>query len=386
MIKIVLFGAGTLGKNVHQAIRKDFAKVVAFVDNDVKKHDTYLLGIKVYAPNKLKTTDFDYIFIASMYVDEIYNQLVELGISDEKIISQNTNRNITEKILIELNDEEFLKKRFRQRVGRELNLENPIYFNDKLQWLKLNWYDPVATKCADKYEVREIIKEKIGEEYLNELLAVYDSVDEIDIDKLPDKFVLKANHSSGQNLIVADKNKVNWEDEFKNMRRWLKTNYYWSKREWVYKDIKPRIIAEKYIEDLATGKEDVYKIFYFHGKPKFLYVENDMKMLSDFYDINWNKLNVTQHYKSSKTIREKPKDIDMCFELGRKLAEAFPHARIDFYIIKGRILFSEVTFFNWSGLSKFNPEEYDELFGSYLDLTTIIDKRYTPKICKGESN
>ena len=116
-----------------------------------------------------------------------------------------------------ITDEKLVKKRFKQRLGREVNLKSPATFADKQQWLKLNWYDPLATKCADKYEVREIIKEKIGEEYLNEIIAIYESVNEIDIDKLPDKFVLKGTHGSGFNIICKDKSKMNWDEEFKKM-------------------------------------------------------------------------------------------------------------------------------------------------------------------------
>src|SRR5690554_3478242 len=172
-----------------------------------------------------------------------------------------------------ISDEELIRKKFKKRLGRELELDNPIMYNDKLQWLKLNWYDPVATKCADKYEVREIIKEKIGEEYLNELIGVYESVDEIDIDKLPDKFVLKGTHGSGFNIICKDKSKMNWDEEFKKMRRWLRTNYYLQNREWVYKDITPRIICEKFLadDDEASSLTD-YKVFCFNGRPTYCQV------------------------------------------------------------------------------------------------------------------
>src|SRR5690625_663259 len=141
-----------------------------------------------------------------------------------------------------ISDEKLIKKKFQKKLDREVNLENPIKFNDKLQWLKLNWYDPLAIKCADKYEVREIVKERIGEKYLNNLIGVYEDVDDIDIDTLPNKFVLKGTHGSGFNIICTDKSKVDWNKEVKKMRVWLKRNYYYQNREWVYKDIKPRIV------------------------------------------------------------------------------------------------------------------------------------------------
>src|SRR5690625_1654405 len=146
-----------------------------------------------------------------------------------------------------VSDEQLIKRQFKKRLGRNVELENPIKYNDKLQWLKLNWYDPLAVKCADKYEVREVVRERIGKKYLNNLLGVYENVNDIDIDKLPDKFVLKGTHGSGYNIICTDKSKVDWNKEFKKMRLWLKRNYYYQNREWVYKDIKPRIVCEEFI-------------------------------------------------------------------------------------------------------------------------------------------
>src|SRR5690625_4370692 len=134
-------------------------------------------------------------------------------------------------------DKRIIEKRFKERLNRKVELENPIKYNDKLQWLKLYWRDPLATKCADKYEVRNIIKRKIGKEYLNEVLAVYTSVDDIDINELPDSFALKCTHGSGYNIICKDKNKLDWKKAKRQLKRWMKTNYYLQNREWVYKDI-----------------------------------------------------------------------------------------------------------------------------------------------------
>src|SRR5699024_3384766 len=172
-----------------------------------------------------------------------------------------------------LSDERLIRYRFRKKMGREVELENPVKFNDKLQWLKLNWYDPLATKCADKYEVRNFVKERIGEEYLNEIYAVYESVDEIDIDTLPDSFVLKATHGSGDNVICKDKNEINWNKALKKMKKSLKKNLFWTTREWVYKDIKPRIICEKYIEQKENTELRDYRFFRFNGEPKFISVD-----------------------------------------------------------------------------------------------------------------
>src|SRR5690625_2342352 len=193
-----------------------------------------------------------------------------------------------------LSDKRILQKRFRERLDRELDLENPVKFNDKLQWLKLYWRDPLATQCADKYGVREYVKEKIGAQYLNELIAVYDSVDEIDIGKLPNSFVLKGTHGSGFNIICKDKNKMDWDKEFKKMRRWMWTNYYLPKREWVYKNIKPRIICEAFLEQDDDDELRDYRFFCFNGEPKFIAVDlsitDKKKTRRNLYDLNWTLL------------------------------------------------------------------------------------------------
>lgn len=270
-----------------------------------------------------------------------------------------------------ISDEELIRKKFKKRLGREVDLENPIKFNDKLQWLKLYWHDPIATKCADKYEVREIIKEKIGEEYLNELIGVYGSVNEIDIDKLPDKFVLKGTHGSGFNIICKDKSKMNWDEEFKKMRRWLRTNYYLQNREWVYKDIKPKIICEKYLEELDSGELKDYKIFCFDGDPKIIEVDFDRfkNHKRNFYDLDWNFINYEIKYPNdSKANISKPDALTEILDLSRILSEGFPHVRVDFYLLNRKIMFGELTFFHESGMGPFKPEAFEIKMGNWLEL------------------
>jgi len=268
-------------------------------------------------------------------------------------------------------DEKMIKKRFKKRLDREVELNNPIKYNDKLQWLKLNWYDPIAARCADKYEVREIIKEKIGESYLNELIAVYESVEDIDLDKLPSQFVLKATHGSGYNIICKDKYTMRWDEEFKKMRRWLRTNYYLSKREWVYKDIKPRIICEKYLLDENGEPPKDYKIFCFNGEPKLVQVDIDRfnNHRRNFYTLDWRFVELEIKYPSDKSIEiPKPEALDEMIELSRLLSSDFPHVRVDFYYIKNKIIFGELTFFHGSGFEHFRPEEFEIEMGSWLQL------------------
>ncbi len=272
-----------------------------------------------------------------------------------------------------ISDVNLIRKEFKEEVGREVNLEDPVRFNDKLQWLKLNWYDPLATKCADKYEVREIIEDKIGKEYLNELYEVYESVDEIDLNKLPNSFVLKGTHGSGFNIVCKDKNKMDWDIEFRKMRRWLRINYYWQNREWVYRDIKPRIVCEKFlIEDDKCSSLTDYKFFCFSGKPMYCQVirgRNDNETI-DFYDVEWNHMPFTglRSLPNSDKSYTKPEKYEEMLELAKKLSGRFPFVRVDFYYVKGKIYFGELTFFPLSGFGKFEPEEWDVKIGNLLKL------------------
>lgn len=274
-----------------------------------------------------------------------------------------------------MSDEMYLKIKYKLLIGKYLNLENPITYNEKLQWLKLNDRNPLYTKLADKYEVRQYIKEKIGEEHLIPLLGVYDTFDEIDFDSLPNEFVLKTTHDSGGVVICRDKNKFNVDEAKKKLNKSLNRNYYNSGREWQYKDIKPRIICEKYMVDESNVELKDYKFFCFHGEVKALYIatERAIKPKFDFFDINFNHMPFRQGYDNSSKIICKPKAFDEMIELSRKLSEDFPHIRIDLYDINGKIYFGEFTFHHMSGLSKFEPEEFDKLFGSWIDLRKVND-------------
>lgn len=272
-----------------------------------------------------------------------------------------------------ISDENLIKKRFKERLGREVELDNPTKFNDKLQWLKLNWYDPLATKCADKYEVREFIKERIGEKYLNELYGVYESVDEIYIDKLPNSFVLKGTHGSGFNIVCKDKKNMDWNTELKKMKRCLKRNYYWQNREWVYKDIKPRIVCEKFIEQEAGEELRDYRFFCFNGEPKFITVDfsitDKKKTRRNLYDLEWNLKEEEISYPKELAIKvDKPDKLDEMINLSKQISAGFPHARVDFYYIKEKIIFGEITFFHQSGMGRIRPIEFEDKMGLWLTL------------------
>lgn len=267
-----------------------------------------------------------------------------------------------------------LKSEFKRHAGYSLNLENPQTFNEKLQWLKLNWFDPKATICADKYSVRNFVEERGLSHILNDLYAVYDSVEEIDLDVLPDEFVMKVTHGCGQHLICTNKPEVDWEYEKKVFNKWLKKSHYFYSLEWVYKDIKPRIIVEKLIKT-DDGKPPIdYKIFCFDGEPKNLFVATDRgegTTKFDFYDCDWNLLTVKNHYPNSGRILSKPIQLEEMLEYAKVLSEGFPHVRVDFYIENGKVIFGECTFFHFTGSEPFEPLNFDYKMGEYLTLPKL---------------
>ncbi len=267
-----------------------------------------------------------------------------------------------------------LKKMYRNKVGKELNLENPTTYNEKIQWSKLYDSTPIKTKLSDKYLVRDWVKDKIGEEYLVPLLGVWDDFDEIDFDALPDQFVLKANHGSGWNIIVSDKDKLDKADAKRKFNKWLKRNFAFYGLEMQYKDIKPNIIAEKYI--ILEGADDLpdYKFFCFNGKVFCLYTMinyalDHSKGQLGFFDRDYKLL--PYHRLDFKPITEQPlapKNFDKMVELAEVLSQGFGHVRVDFYNLDGKIYFGEMTFTNACGFSVFEPEEFDSILGKEWDL------------------
>jgi hypothetical protein len=268
-----------------------------------------------------------------------------------------------------ISDEDYINKLYKNTLKKNPNLNHPQTFNEKLQWLKLNYRNPLMIKCADKFEVRQYLQEKGYDYLLNDLIAHYDSVEDIDIAELPERFVLKGSHGSGWNLIVKDKSQINWTIWKKIMRSWMKQNLYYFGREWVYKDIKPRIICEKYLED-GSGELRDYKFFCFNGEPKLIQV--DIGRFSNhrrnIYDIKWNLQPFKINYDNSAYAVEKPMNLEAMVRIAKDLSYEFPHVRVDFYEVKGKLYFGELTFFHESGTGKFQPEEYDYLIGEWLNL------------------
>ncbi|WP_372663125.1 ATP-grasp fold amidoligase family protein [Cohnella sp.] len=273
-----------------------------------------------------------------------------------------------------MNDEIHLQFMYWVRIGKRLNLNKPKSFNEKLQWLKLYDRNPIYTQLVDKYEVRRYITNVIGEKYLIPLLGVYNDFDEIDIEKLPEAFVLKCTHDSGGLLICKDKKSLDLEEAKVKFNRWLKRNFYFNSREWPYKNVEPRIICEEFKLDESSTELKDYKFMCFNGEAKCLFVclnRNSPNGLNvDFYDMDWNPMPFERHYLNSKSIINKPKNFKKMVEFAEKLSKNIPFVRVDFYEINGNLFFGELTFYPGSGYEKFKPESFDYLLGSWIELPT----------------
>lgn len=270
-------------------------------------------------------------------------------------------------------DREYLERRFRAELGKSLDLDNPRTFNEKLQWLKLYNRKPEYTMMVDKYKVREYIAQALGEEYLIPLLGVWDDPDEIDFDALPDQFVLKCNHNSGTGMCICkDKSKLDIPKVKAELRKGLKENYYIKHREWPYKDVPRKIIAEKYLTNDGDESElSDYKVLCFNGKAKLIEIHRgrfSKYHTQDFYDTEWNKTAFEQPGLSlSDENMERPPFADKMLELSEKLAEGIPHVRIDWYYTGGRLKFGEITFYDGAGFDGFIDNQ-DEIIGSWITL------------------
>ncbi|NLE04472.1 MAG: glycosyl transferase [Crenarchaeota archaeon] len=269
-------------------------------------------------------------------------------------------------------DKPYLKIAYYYETGKKLDLNNPVTFNEKLQWLKLYDRKPQYTIFADKYAVRDYIKQRIGGKYLIPLIGVYDTVDEIPWDELPNKFVLKCTHGSKSNIICTDKNRLDIKRSKTQLSQWMKKNWFWFGREWPYKNLRPRIICEEFMEDASGGQLKDYKFYCFHGEPKVIQViseRNNGHYYIDHYDLEWNKFIIPRkNYSKDPVAQDKPKDLDEMISISRELSKNIPFARIDLYNTESGISFGEITFFPVSGFIDFSDQQTDYLLGSWLRL------------------
>ena len=279
---------------------------------------------------------------------------------------------LDKKRLITIPDKLFLKLLYKKNIGKKLNFDNPKTFNEKLQWLKIYDRNPLYVKLVDKYEVRNYIKEKIGEEYLIPLIGVYNRFEDIKFELLPNQFVLKCTHDSGGVFVCKDKEKCDFMEMKNKVNKLLKRNFFYQSREWPYKEVKHKIIIEKYMQEDGKAELTDYKLMCFNGKVKCTLVCSDRNSKSglrkDFYDTNWNRLPFQKHGKNLEHQMPKPENYELMVQLAEKLARDFKFLRVDLYEISGKIYFGELTLYPGAGIEKFEPSEWDEILGSWLEL------------------
>lgn len=272
-----------------------------------------------------------------------------------------------------MDDKTFVKMYYRIFTGKRLDLENPKTFNEKIQWLKLYNQNPEYTIMVDKYLAKEYVGKKIGEQHIIPLLGVWNSPDEINFDELPDKFVLKCNHNSGMGMcICTDKSSLDIAKVKKKLRKGLNENFFLHGREWAYKNVPRKIIAEEYMADESGYELKDYRVFCFDGVPKMIAVDFDLFTTGhkrNLYTLDWELIHAEIKYKSvpDKGI-DKPICLPEMLELARKLSAGIPHVRVDFYVINENIYFGELTFYHASGLQEFRPASLGINLGNYIKL------------------
>ena len=272
-----------------------------------------------------------------------------------------------------MEDSRYLGVLFYLHFGRRINWVNPQTYNEKLQWLKLYDRRPEYSIMVDKYKVREYVAEKIGAEHLIPSMGVWESADEIDFEKLPNRFVLKCNHNSGFGFFICkDKSKLHIQSVRKILSKGLKQDFFFTGREWPYKDVPRRIIAEEFMTD-DKGELWDYKFYCFDGEPKIALVVTDRFESPgfskfDYFDMEWNHLAFSQGGANSSKDIEKPGSFKQMIAISKALSKGIPHVRVDLYEIHGQVYFGELTLYDSSGFAAFNPEKWDYTFGSWINL------------------
>lgn len=291
---------------------------------------------------------------------------------------------LIERTLLLLPEKIFIRLKFRYRNGYPVNLANPKTLNEKINWLKLNDRTPLHSICADKYKVRDFVESKIGGEFLIPLVAVYENAHSINLENLPDfPTIIKTNNSSGKNIIIWDKSKIDICDIKRKFNQWLGENTYYKRKEWQYKNIKPLILIEKLLVDSESSAiPDDIKIHCFNGEPEFFQIDkgrfsnNHCRYL---LDLNWKKTPFSWNaYKGNGKYTnigldeiERPKNFNLLLELARKLSSDFLYVRIDFYECNDSLFFGEITFHHESGFRPILPFEYDVLLGQKIRLPKL---------------
>jgi len=275
------------------------------------------------------------------------------------------------KVLGGLSDKTFSRIQFLLHQGHLPNLKAPKSFNEKIQWLKLNYRDPLLQKCANKLLVREYVKNCCGTEILVPLVGCYESVKEIRFGDLPQRFVCKASHGSGWNIVATDKDKLNWAVESQKLKKWMVTDFSTIGREWAYKNSPRKILIEEFLDGPNGQSPYDYKIFCFNGKPGFVQVDTDRfsEHRRSFYDLNWQQLPFRLEYPIESRVLPRPTGLDEMIVIAKKLSQQLPFVRCDLYDCNGKVFFGELTFYPGKGTERFDPRKADIDIGAMLSLS-----------------
>lgn len=266
----------------------------------------------------------------------------------------------------------FLKICYWGRTGEFLDLKHPKTFNDKLNWLKLHNQIPCYSLMADKYEVKRIVEEKIGAQYVVPCYGVWNSFEEVDFTILPDQFVLKGTHDSSGATVCRDKSCFDFAKAKNKFDMIMKRNWYYAWREWPYKNIKPRIIADKYLDDGRGSELQDYKFWCFDGVPKVMYLTNKgQSIYENFYDMEFKPLDIDHGFPRVEPEYAKPENFELMKKLASELSKGIPFVRVDFFNVNGHVYFGEFTFYDWGGQRPFISKEWDNKLGSWINIDNI---------------
>lgn len=281
-----------------------------------------------------------------------------------------------------IDDEKYIKQQYKRKTGKSLNLDEIITYNEKIQWMKLNYKNPLLNQCVDKFEVRNYVSKKIenAETMLIPMIGVYDSIEDVDFEKLPKQFIMKLTNGSSFNYICLDKNRAEIDKIKRRFKSWIKLNYYTIGREWAYKDVKNRIICEELLLSESGNPPEDYRFFCFGGQLKFVAVDMESvkngKKNSDYYrnlyGRNWDFINAEIEYPNDiQNIHTKPACFEEMIDVAEKLAEDFPAVRVDFYYLNNKYYFSELTFYHASGYQNIKPLDFDKKMGEWINLNNV---------------
>jgi len=282
-------------------------------------------------------------------------------------------KNILKRITHILPDKLYVSLYYRLKMHRKMHWKNPQTFNEKLQWLKLYDRKSEYTEMVDKYEAKKYVASRIGEDYIIPTLGIWERFEDIDFVNLPDQFVLKCTHDSGGLVICRDKATLDRDKARAKIEQSLKNNYYYACREWPYRNVKPRIIAEQYMEEVGSTDLADYKVHCFNGKPKVVLVCRDRYsetgLTEDFYSVEWEHLDVKRPgTPNAAALEKKPEQLDEMLRLSRVLSKGLPFIRVDFYVNNSRVYFGELTLYPAAGIKPFEPNRWDETFGAWITL------------------